>query len=122
MLDDVMRKNNFISRCPDQVSQNEVIGVVVCRCRDSTNLFQRVAPRRVNRDAGEKFRKSFREREHHIVRHKHRTEIVSRRSIWIVHPFVREEDDGIRFRLDAEARAALSPAATNRRHTNWWTR
>jgi lipopolysaccharide transport system ATP-binding protein len=33
-----------------------------------------------------------------------------------------EEDDGIRFRLDAEARAALSPAATNRQHKRWWTR
>jgi lipopolysaccharide transport system ATP-binding protein len=34
-----------------------------------------------------------------------------------------EEDDGIRFRLDAEARAALSPAATNRWHKKkWWTR
>ena len=32
-----------------------------------------------------------------------------------------EEDDGIRFRLDAEARAALSPAAANRRHTKRWS-
>jgi len=30
-----------------------------------------------------------------------------------------EEDDGIRFRFDAEARAALSQAAANRRHTKW---
>jgi lipopolysaccharide transport system ATP-binding protein len=30
-----------------------------------------------------------------------------------------EEDDGLRFRFDAEARAALSQAATNRRHTKW---
>jgi lipopolysaccharide transport system ATP-binding protein len=33
-----------------------------------------------------------------------------------------EEDDGIRFRLDAEARAALSPAATNRGHKKRWIR
>jgi homopolymeric O-antigen transport system ATP-binding protein len=33
-----------------------------------------------------------------------------------------EEDDGIRFRLDAEACAALSPAATNRGHKKWWIR
>jgi len=33
-----------------------------------------------------------------------------------------EEDDGIRFRLDAEARAALSPAATNRWNKKWWIR
>src|SRR6516162_5056847 len=33
-----------------------------------------------------------------------------------------EEDDGIRFRLDAEARAALAPAATNRGHKKWWIR
>jgi lipopolysaccharide transport system ATP-binding protein len=30
-----------------------------------------------------------------------------------------EEDDGIRFRFDAEARAALSQAATNRRYTRY---
>jgi len=30
-----------------------------------------------------------------------------------------EEDDGLRFRFDAEARAALSQAAANRRHTKW---
>ena len=30
-----------------------------------------------------------------------------------------EEDDGIRFRLDAEASAALSQSAPNRRHTKW---
>lgn len=30
-----------------------------------------------------------------------------------------EEDDGIRLRLDAEASAALSQAAPNRRHTKW---
>jgi lipopolysaccharide transport system ATP-binding protein len=33
-----------------------------------------------------------------------------------------EEDDGIRFRLDAEARAAISRAATNRWHKKWWIR
>jgi lipopolysaccharide transport system ATP-binding protein len=30
-----------------------------------------------------------------------------------------EEDDGTRFRFDAEARATLSHAAANRRHTKW---
>jgi lipopolysaccharide transport system ATP-binding protein len=33
-----------------------------------------------------------------------------------------EEDDGIRFRLDTEARTARSPAATNRWHKKWWIR
>ena len=33
-----------------------------------------------------------------------------------------EEDDGIRFHLDAQARVALSPAATNRWHRKWWIR
>ena len=33
-----------------------------------------------------------------------------------------EEDDGVRFRLDAEACVALSPAATNRLHKKWWIR
>jgi hypothetical protein len=30
-----------------------------------------------------------------------------------------EEEDGIRLRLDADARAALSQAPTNRRHAKW---
>ena len=33
-----------------------------------------------------------------------------------------EEDDGLRFRLGAEARAALSPATTNLGHKKWWIR
>ena len=33
-----------------------------------------------------------------------------------------EEDDGIRFRLDAKSRAALSPAAASRWQRKWWIR
>ena len=49
----------------------------------------------MNRDAGEKFRKFFRERKDDVVGHEHRAEIVARRAIRIVDALVREKDDRV---------------------------
>src|SRR6184192_961235 len=53
-------------------------------------FIERVATRRMNRDAGEKFRKFFRERKDDVVRHEHRAEIVARRAIRIGRARARE--------------------------------
>src|SRR5438270_314950 len=54
-------------------------------------FIESVATRGMNRDAGEKFRKFFRERKDDVVRHEHRAEIVARRAIRIVDALVREK-------------------------------
>ena len=63
---------------------------------------ERIASGRVNRNARKKFRMSFRQTQHDIVRHKHGTEILSRSSIGIVHPLMREKDHRIHRRFANE--------------------
>ena len=63
---------------------------------------ERVAPGRMNRNARKKFRMSFRQTQHDIVRHEHGTEIFSRSAIGIVHPLMREKDHGIHRRFADE--------------------
>ncbi len=72
------------------------------RQRSSSSSASRAG--RMNRNAGEKFRKRFGQSEDDIVRHIHGTEILSRRSIRIMDAFVGKQDNGIHRRAAHELR------------------
>src|SRR5204862_7892511 len=62
-------------------------------------LVEGIASGRMNRNAWKKFGNAFRQFQHNIVRHKHGTEILSRSSVGIVDPLMREKDDRVHRRF-----------------------
>src|SRR2546423_2043854 len=62
-----------------------------------------VAPRWVNRDAGQEFGELFRKPEDDVIRDEHRAEIVARRSIRVVNALMSEQDDSVHGRIADES-------------------